>query len=342
MATINVPGDQPTIQAGINAANPGDTVLVQPNTYMEEITIDKSLTLVSSAGAATTIIYPGPLVYYMVSIEADDVILDGFTITNPDYVGNADASGVLTYNAGRKSNIRITNCIIHDIGSMLRLSASFGTYGINSGPVDGLEVDHNIIYNIGNTDGTDSEAVGIFVWGNDNVESAVNINIHDNQVYNIINPTDDNSGIRTGGYTSDVNIESNTISPIIKEGIVTSPNMIGPVTITGNTIDGALIYGLLLRSPFLQTVTQNTIKNSVTGIDIAVGSSAPQINYNNIFGNSIGLHNESTHNVNAINNWWGSINGPNTPGADTLVGPANYTPWLQTPYPPPVRGISFW
>ena len=34
---INIPGDYPTIQEGINASSDGDTVLVQPGTYVENI-----------------------------------------------------------------------------------------------------------------------------------------------------------------------------------------------------------------------------------------------------------------------------------------------------------------
>ena len=56
-ATIHVPADQPTIQAGIDAAVNGDLVLVSPGTYIENVNFaDKAITLQSETGAEETII----------------------------------------------------------------------------------------------------------------------------------------------------------------------------------------------------------------------------------------------------------------------------------------------
>ncbi len=58
-ATIRVPQDQGTIQAGINAAVDGDTVLVGPGTYSENLTISgKGISLVSVSGPPSTTIVP--------------------------------------------------------------------------------------------------------------------------------------------------------------------------------------------------------------------------------------------------------------------------------------------
>jgi len=58
--TINVPGDQPTIQGAINAASNGDTVLVAPGTYYENINFNgKAVTVTSSRGPSVTIIDGG-------------------------------------------------------------------------------------------------------------------------------------------------------------------------------------------------------------------------------------------------------------------------------------------
>lgn len=58
-ATILVPADQPTIQAAIVAAGPGDLVLVAPGTYAEEIDfLGKAITVRSTLGPEVTILDP--------------------------------------------------------------------------------------------------------------------------------------------------------------------------------------------------------------------------------------------------------------------------------------------
>jgi hypothetical protein len=87
-ATINVPGDQPTIQSAINAAVAGDEILVAPGVYAERIDfLGKAITVRSAGGAAVTTIDAstltlptGPVVLFTQG-EGPGAVLDGFTIT---------------------------------------------------------------------------------------------------------------------------------------------------------------------------------------------------------------------------------------------------------------------
>ena len=84
-ATIHVPSDQPTIQAAINAANDGDTVLVSDGTYTENINFNgKAILLTSVNGPATTIIDGGAVdsVVTFRTNEGSGSVINGFTITN--------------------------------------------------------------------------------------------------------------------------------------------------------------------------------------------------------------------------------------------------------------------
>ena len=87
---INVPGNQPTIQSGINAAANGDTILVAPNTYFENINFLGKQIVVAS--------------YFILNHDLsfiNSTIINGSTPVNPDtascvvFYSGEDSSAVL-------------------------------------------------------------------------------------------------------------------------------------------------------------------------------------------------------------------------------------------------------
>jgi len=60
-ATINVPGDQPTIQDAIDAAVAGDEIVVSPGTYLENIDVNKSVTVRSVNPSSPTAVAACPV-----------------------------------------------------------------------------------------------------------------------------------------------------------------------------------------------------------------------------------------------------------------------------------------
>jgi nitrous oxidase accessory protein NosD len=81
---LRVPQQHPTIQGAVNAAADGDTVLVAPGTYVENLLISRPLTLRSTAGAESTTIDGGAVgpVVVVRGTGAESVTISGFTLTN--------------------------------------------------------------------------------------------------------------------------------------------------------------------------------------------------------------------------------------------------------------------
>ncbi|WAI00519.1 NosD domain-containing protein [Methanogenium organophilum] len=73
--------DFTTIQAAINAAKTGDTILVRNGTYAENLNIAKTLIIQSENGSGQTTIQAASSGSPAITITADNVTLDGFTIT---------------------------------------------------------------------------------------------------------------------------------------------------------------------------------------------------------------------------------------------------------------------
>ena len=104
--TIIVPDDYSTIQRAINAANPGDIVLVKNGTYHEHIVINKTITLVGENPSDTII--DGDAVHYtpIMMINESDVIVQNLTIRNTN--STVDTYGILVSNAENVSLFNMT------------------------------------------------------------------------------------------------------------------------------------------------------------------------------------------------------------------------------------------
>jgi len=109
--TINVPGDSLTIQAGINGAADGDTVLIWPGTYSGDGNIDlrivdKPIVVKGAYGPDSTIIdCDGLRGFYFdyYSYTDSNTVIEGITITN-------GVEGLLIFAATPKLlNIRLSN-----------------------------------------------------------------------------------------------------------------------------------------------------------------------------------------------------------------------------------------
>ena len=104
-AVINVPADQPTMQDAIDVAQNGDTVLVAPGTYLENINFSgKDITVKSSNGNKVTIIDGGHSnsVVTFDSGEGRKAMLHGFTIQNGEANNSAtdfEGGGISISNA---------------------------------------------------------------------------------------------------------------------------------------------------------------------------------------------------------------------------------------------------
>ena len=167
-ATINIPDDYPTIQAGINASVNGDTVLVAPGTYTENINFSgKAIVLLSSGGRDATSITSassGTVVVTFSSSEDTTSILDGFTID-----GLSTSRGVYCVGAGPIiKNCEIKFCVFNDDGP--------GIYCENSA----AKIRYNLIHN--NQTGVSATGGGICVKGSGEVEISYN-SIYSNTNY---------------------------------------------------------------------------------------------------------------------------------------------------------------
>lgn len=221
-AVIRVPAEQPTIQAGINTAIDGDTVLVADGVYkgIGNVNIDfkgKQITLKSQNGPEVTIIdcerKENTRGFKFNSRETNNSVLDGFTITNGLHLNGA---GIYCNN----SSPTIRNCVITE--------NSAGDFFDSSGTGGGIYcIDSNLYLSSciikGNRAGSDIGG-GVYLYG----DSKSKVNPVQSIIYNCT--ITENFG--TGIYNTDhANIW-------LKMSTVSNNRDGGGVVVTGNMNQG--------------------------------------------------------------------------------------------------------
>ena len=161
-AIIVVPNDQPTIQAGIDAAADGDTVLVESGTYKGDgnVNIDfkgKEITVKSENGEALTIIdcegHPDTRGFTFQNEETATAELDGFTIMNGNH---SLGGGIYCDNASPT----IKNCVIDQ--NIAVKNGDFTGYG---GGVYGFNSEMKVMDCIISNNSSESYGSGVFFRG---------------------------------------------------------------------------------------------------------------------------------------------------------------------------------
>src|SRR5437588_6977085 len=338
--TCSVPsGAHPTIQSAVN--DPGCTTInVAAGTYNENVIIPRSLTLngaqagIDARGRSgdESIINGG--VAANITITADGVTVDGFTLNGPSSSGTAaivmqtgntgeTIQNNIVNNPGRAASITTSNTTFSQ-NAVNNTATSTDGFQTNSTPVSNLTISDN---SFGGANGNIYNADITVIEGNSNVVVSGNSSSGDGTLIalfktngaqitgNTIVGDGASSAIFIGGGDSNVSVSGNQVrsagSAVRVNNIIGSPN--SSVIIAGNIL-----------------------KNNINGVSVATNSvtDTVQAHRNSLTGNTgFGISNDPSSGgmVNGTCNWWGAANGPGpiaSGSGDKVSTGVVYAPWL--------------
>lgn len=237
--------DATTIQAAVNAANPGDTITVAAGTYTEVVSINKADLVLQGARAgvdargrtgAETIIFQGQL-----QLAANGITIDGFSFTD---ARSAIAAPVAAIAGSGRTGTQILNNIIEN--------SMFGAQFNNVGPSQARVAQNVFNTNNANLGGGGGTGVIMFGGGSTNVLiTENNFSGHLNAAINVIgtniqitnNHADGDATLAVVTSSSNVVIDGNAlVDGVGGSGIFLGLGNAG-ITVSNNQIDSDSTVG---------------------------------------------------------------------------------------------------
>jgi len=328
-AVIYVPDDYAKIQWAVDNASAGDTIIVRPGTYTENVDIDKSVEIRSySQNPADTIVKASNSNDHVFYVTADNVYISGFTVTGAtDY-----KDGINLYSS---NNCRIENVNISNNYNGIYLSHSsnniIANNTISSNNRDGICLSYSSSNTIANNTVSSNTRDGIGIYSSSNNNIVASNTVSDNYYgiilfssssNTIVNNTISNNKYGIALVSSSNNIIANNTFYLNGMHVEFSYNN----TVTNNTVNGEPLVYLENVNDYVvenagQVIAINsnniTVKNSnlscaSAGIEFFNTNNSKIMN-NNISSNNIGIHlryssnNIIANNTVSSNNWNGIL-----------------------------------
>lgn len=345
--TVTGGGDE--LQAAIDAAQQGDTLVVADSLEYDPITVPVGVTI--EASGDPTIVGAGGITS-AVSIEADGVTIRGFTITN-----EGGLTGVKLEPADRaagrgRSDVTVADNVIEDLGSTEFLGVSGVVVG--NGDHENVRIVNNTIRRVKNEIGERSRfnptVNGVLFDAGGPGERVTDATVANNTIRDLT------SDVAAIGLTlqhdlTDVAVANNEIA-----GITVSPATDGNPDDDGQPQPAVFAQGINVGLPNGPSTTRGVPVTSNRIEDVSV--SAPDGEVTAFFPESVkvgpgtdvgglrfranslltvvGVNNAAEGTVDARNNYWGSSAGPEVAdtnldaspgGGSDVVGPVRFRPF---------------
>lgn len=322
--TVAKDGDINSVQAGIDKAQPGDTVFVKEGRYVEyDIRVNKRITLLGEDNA----IIDGDEQGFVVVVEADSAVIKDIEVHNSKAGFMDDYAGIVVEGS---HNVHIERVKLVNNFFGIYLAKSEGTIlknnhitasrqretnsgnGIHLWYTKDVEITDNYVR--GHRDGLYFEFVeGAFIAGNEsenNIRYGIHFMYSDNCRYER-NTFRDNGGGVAVMYTSNVEIVNNHFADnwgssaygmLLKE--------INRSTVTGNTFTNNSV-GLYMEASSRNEVKGNKFNQNGWAVKLMANSTDNTFSKNNFVANSFEVSTNSRMNYsnNFDKNYWSHYEG---------------------------------
>lgn len=309
-------GDYISIQKAIDDANPGDSIIVLPGTYTENLLVYKPLSIVSESGNPDdTTILSADEDDDVIHVTADNVTICGFNITRVDqsYIENEFPdyyySGIFLDNVRDclviKNNFSYNHMGIF-LDSSLNNTISNNSAFLNGGGISLSSSNENIVAH----NNAFSDVTGIHLsmsYDNkllsNNIESCINNGVSFSDSLNTTvtenNIKNCDNGIRIGFGSYNSTLANNTVTLNNCSFYLYYSDHL---TISDNIVSGNNKYGFYMRDSYHNEIKNNIISNnSEYGMYLQYSSNYNLI-YNNFFNNTNNVRDECLNTWNATRN----------------------------------------